>query len=234
LLTAEKLASVGKLAACVAHEVRNPLTAIKMWLFSLRKAVGNTPELEHRFDVIAEEITRLEGIIRSFLEFSRPPALKPRPERLSLLLDKTLELFLPRIEGREIHLSREEAADVPPVMADGEQLKQVWLNLLNNAAEAAGPGGTIHISASAASEADGRPMAVVRIRNTGTPMPDDVRQRIFEPFFSTKENGTGLGLCIAAHIMARHHGRLVLEDSTDQETSFAVWIPAVGAGHAEQ
>jgi signal transduction histidine kinase len=234
LLSAEKLASVGKLAASVAHEIRNPLTSVKMWLFSLRKAVGGDPELDRRFDIIAEEITRLEKILRNFLDFSRPPALKPRPQCLSPLIDKTLELFGPRIEGREIRLLRAEAADLPPVMADAEQLRQVWLNLLSNAAEATGEGGEIRISTATAAEADGRPMVVLRIENTGPAMPDDVRRRIFEPFFSTKEQGTGLGLCIAAHIMARHQGRLVLEHSTGQGTSFAVWIPVAGTEHDEQ
>jgi len=226
LLSAEKLASVGKLAASVAHEIRNPLTAVKMWLFSLRKAVGNDPELDRRFHIIAEEITRLETILRNFLEFSRPPALKPRPQPLAPLIDQTLELFGPRIEGKPIRLLREESADLPLVMVDPEQLRQVWLNLLSNAAEATGEGGQIRLSTAAATEADGQPMVVVRIENTGPGMPDDVRRRIFEPFFSTKEHGTGLGLCIAAHIMARHQGRLVLERSNEQDTSFAVWIPA--------
>jgi signal transduction histidine kinase len=233
LLHAEKLASVGKLAASVAHEIRNPLTAIKMWLYSLRKAVGNDPEIGRRFDVVSEEIARLEKILQDFLAFSRPRTVKARPEQVSQMIDKTLELFGPRIEGKKIRLLREVADRLPPVMADAEQLRQVWINLLNNAADAAGESGEIRVLAGAEREADNRQMVVVRIANTGPAMPEHVKQRIFEPFFSTKEDGTGLGLCIAASIMAQHGGRLVLEASTPELTMFAVWIPVAKATHTD-
>jgi signal transduction histidine kinase len=226
LINAEKLASVGKLAASVAHEMRNPLTAVKMWLFSIRKTIGADAELDGKFEIISEEITRLEDIIRSFLEFSRPPALRRQPQQIALLIDKTLELFGHRLGEKQLRLLRDYADDLPQVMADPEQFKQVLINLLDNAAEATSEGGEIRVSTSAASDVDGRAMVVVRIRDTGPGMPPHVCQRIFEPFFTTKEDGTGLGLCIAAQIMAQHGGRLVLESSTEEGTVFAVWIPA--------
>ena len=114
---------------------------------------------------------------------------------------------------------------LPHVMADADQLKQVLLNLLGNAADSMACGGEIHITCHAERDADGRPMVVVRICDTGSGMPQDVQHRIFEPFFSTKEKGTGLGLCIAAQIMARHDGGLVLESSTEKGTTFAIWVP---------
>ncbi len=114
---------------------------------------------------------------------------------------------------------------LPPVMADGAQLKQVLLNLLGNAADAMAGGGEIRITSNAEKDADGRPMLVVRISDAGPGMPQDIQCRIFEPFFTTKENGTGLGLCIAAQVMARHGGGLVLESSTDKGTTFAIWMP---------
>ena len=114
---------------------------------------------------------------------------------------------------------------MPPVLADASQLKQVLLNLLGNAADAMAGGGEIRIAATAEKDADGRPMVVVRICDSGPGMPPDVQCRIFEPFFTTKEKGTGLGLCIAAQIMARHDGRLVLESSSEKGTTFAVWMP---------
>jgi signal transduction histidine kinase len=225
LISAEKLATVGKLAASVAHEMRNPLTAVKMWLFSIRKSIGADAELDRKFEIMSEEITRLESIIRNFLEFSRPPALKRQPKQISLLIDKTLELFGHRLGEEKIRVVRKDANDLPEVMVDPEQFKQVLINLLDNAAEATREGGEIRVSTNAASDAEGRPMVVVRIRDTGSGMPPDARQRVFEPFFTTKEEGTGLGLCIAAQIMARHQGRLVLESSSDRGTTFAVWIP---------
>ncbi len=108
LINAEKLATVGRLAAGVAHEIRNPLTAVKMWLFSIRKAVGQNPELDRKFEIVSEEITRLERIVRNFLEFSRPSELKLEMQPISSLIDRTLELFNHRIEEKKLRLARVE------------------------------------------------------------------------------------------------------------------------------
>jgi len=225
LMSAEKLASVGKLAASVAHELRNPLTAIKMWLFSIQKTIGPDQELDRKFGTISEEIARMENVLRNFLEFSRPPALKLQPHDASVLLDSAMELIGHHIEGRNIRIIRQDTRPLPRVRADADQLKQVFINLLDNAAEVMADGGEIHLSAAVEGDAEGRTMVVVRIRDTGPGMPEDVRQRVFEPFYTTKEEGTGLGLCIAARIMARHGGRLVLESSTPQGTEFSVRMP---------
>lgn len=226
LRDAEKLASVGKLAASVAHEIRNPLTAIKMWLFSIQKEVGGNEALDKKFEMVAEEIRRLENIVRGFLEFSRPPEMKLSVESISTLLDKTLELMEPRIVHHKIKLVREESPNLPAVLADWEQIRQVLVNLLNNAAEASGQGGQIKVVTTTETDADGRRMVVVRVCDTGPGMPEEVAQRIFEPFFSTKDHGVGLGLCIAARIMVRHEGRLALESSGEEGTTFAIHIPA--------
>ena len=226
---AERLASVGKLAASVAHEIRNPLTSMKMWLFSIQKEVGGEPALDHKFEIVSDEIRRLENIVRNFLEFSRPPELTLRVESVSVLLDETLELAEPRIADRTIELVREDAADLPPILADREQFKQVLINLLNNAVEATGEAGRIVIATSEGSDPDGRKMVVVRVSDTGAGMSEEVRARVFEPFFSTKDEGTGLGLCIAARIMARHEGRLVVESSGETGTTLAIYLPAAPA-----
>jgi two-component system, sporulation sensor kinase E len=110
------------------------------------------------------------------------------------------------------------------VMADAEQIKQVFINLLNNAMEEMPAGGQIRLDFSQ-SQHEAAKMVVTRVQDTGQGMPPDARARIFEPFFSTKDSGTGLGLCIAARIIEQHGGRLVLETSTDQGTTFAVWLP---------
>lgn len=230
LLQSEKLASVGKLAASVAHEIRNPLTAMKMWLFSIRKTVGHDPELDHSFDIVSEEMGRLESIVRNFLEFSRPPALKLRSQCVSEVLDKTLELACHQIEEKKIDLEYEAATGLPQVMADREQLKQVLINLLANAVEATPEEGRIRVQATVEGDRQNGPMVVVRVQDSGPGIPEEVQRRVFEPFFTTKEQGTGLGLCIAAQIMGRHGGRLALESSNGQGTSFAAWIPAAGSG----
>ena len=229
LREAERLASVGKLAASVAHEIRNPLTSMRMWLFSIQKEVGGEPALDHKFEIVSEEIRRLENIVRNFLEFSRPPELTLRVESISRLLDETLELAEPRIVDRKIRLVRDDAPNLPPVLVDREQLRQVLINLLNNATEATSESGRISVAARAESDPDGRTMVVVRVSDTGVGMLEEVRQRVFEPFFSTKDEGTGLGLCIAARIMARHEGRLVVESSSEAGTTLAVYLPAAPA-----
>ncbi len=225
--SADKLASVGRLAASVAHEIRNPLTAIKMWLFSLREAVGGQPELQHELAIVSEEIVRLEGIVRGFLELSRPPAVSCRSMVVTEILQRTLEFLGPRLEHAQIRVVQDFVPDLPAVLADAERLKQVLLNLIGNAAEAMRDGGELRLTATCESEADGRRLVVLRVQDTGPGLPQEAQRRLFEPFFTTKEQGTGLGLWLASQIMTQHTGRLVLESSSPRGTVFAVWIPAV-------
>jgi signal transduction histidine kinase len=228
LAAAEKLASVGKLAASVAHEIRNPLTAMKMWLFSAQEAVRGNLDVERKLAIVSEEIGRLESTIRDFLEFSRPSTLQCKPEDVGRVIERTLELLGPRLAERKVRVTVRLASALPPIMAELNQLKQVFINLLANAADAMEQGGEISISTTAERDPDGQAMVVVRVADTGSGMPEDVQRRIFEPFFTTKDAGTGLGLCIAAQIMVRHGGLLVLESSSDRGTVFAAWTPIAG------
>ncbi|MCY2996161.1 MAG: DUF4118 domain-containing protein [Planctomycetota bacterium] len=225
--SADKLASVGRLAASVAHEIRNPLTAMKMWLFSLRESVAGQPELNRKLMIVDEELTRLEGIVREFLEFSRPPAVNGRPEAVTDILQRTLEFLGPRLEHAQIRVVQDFVPDLPAVFADAEKLKQVLLNLIGNAAEAMRDGGELRLSATSESDSDGLRMVVLRVQDTGPGVPQETQRRLFEPFFTTKKQGTGLGLWAARQIMTQHAGRLVLESSSPRCTVFAVWIPAV-------
>ncbi len=224
LAHAEKLAAVGKLAASVAHEIRNPLTAMKMWLFSLRRDLDSRDDLRKKLEVVSEEIGRLEKIVSSFLEFSRPPQLKLERLDIDDMLDKILELQKYRFEEQEIQVLRQNAEHLPEVLGDAEQLRQVFVNLINNAVEAMTPGGELRV-ATATMSRGGREMLVATLADTGSGMPQDVQERIFEPFFTTKPEGTGLGMCIAASIMARHGGALNLESSDIRGTTWTVWIP---------
>lgn len=227
LMSAEKMATVGKLAASVAHEIRNPLTSLKMRLFSVQQAIGVDPQFQDDLRVISEEINRLEQIVHNFLEFSRPPALKVQAHDVSLLIEKALELVRHWLTVKNISLMYHKDTKLPLVLADSEQIKQVLINLLRNSIEVLGDGGEISISDAAVVDEEKRQMVVIRIRDNGPGIAEEIRMRIFEPFFSTKEEGTGLGLSIAANIMARHHGRLELESSSPQGTTLALWIPIV-------
>jgi signal transduction histidine kinase len=225
LAHAEKLAAVGKLAASVAHEIRNPLTAMKMWLYSLRRtAAWDDPSME-KLNVVAAEMVRLENIVRQFLEFSRPPQLKTAACNVVALIDETLDLQKYLLEQHGIRLQREYEAELPEICADREQLKQVFLNLLNNAIDAMPGGGELQVAV-AQRRQGARRMVFVRVADTGVGMPPEVQQRIFEPFFTTKPEGTGLGLCIAAAIVARHGGTLSLASSTPHGTAWDICLPA--------
>lgn len=225
LLQAEKLASVGKLAASVAHEIRNPLTSIKMWLFWLRRSTQPNGEALEAFDTVAREIDRLEHVVRNFLEFTRPPSLTLKPCRLAELIEAALQLTAHRLSANNISLRRHTGCEDCEVTADPDQFKQVLINLLDNAIQAMPGGGEIRIAVEREVDRSGVPMAVVYVSDSGPGIPDEVASRIFEPFFSTKKEGTGLGLCIAANIVARHNGRLALRTDVPGGASFAVYLP---------
>ncbi len=232
LAQADKLAVVGKLAASVAHEIRNPLTSMKMWLYSLRRAVGENPELQEKISIVSDETVRLESIVRQFLEFSRPPQMNVSRHPISELLDNTLELLKYRIEEHNIQVVRQDEPALPEVLADAEQLKQVLMNLIHNSIEAMPDGGELRISVQQETRA-GRPVLAVRIADNGPGMSVELQERAFEPFFTTKSEGTGLGLCIAASIMARHGGALTLASPDDGGTECTVWIPTIEARRHE-
>ncbi len=225
LVDAEKLAAVGRLAAGVAHEIRSPLTSLKLRLFSMQKALGEGPRFQTDIQVMSDEITRLDNIIRNFLEFSRPPAIQVGHHDICLLLEKTVDLLRYKTDSSRVRLEFAAAHDLPPALVDGQQLRQVFINLLNNAVDALPNGGQIDLTAALEKDGTGHPMIVVRVRDNGPGIPAGVRDRIFNPFVSTKKDGAGLGLWIAQRIVAEHKGRLEIETSTKHGTVFAVWLP---------
>jgi signal transduction histidine kinase len=226
LAGAEKLASVGKLAASVAHEIRNPLTSIKVRLHGIRKGLADDPRYATDLDIVSEEIERLDGIIRSFLDFARPPELELRSCSIGTVVDRSLELMRYRIEQQGVTVDRSGDDGLPQVTADPQQLKQVFINLLKNSLEAVGAVTTIGITLSLERQPDGRGAVVARYRDDGPGIPEEMRGFIFEPFFSSKPEGTGLGLSIADRILASHGGSIELESTSERGTVFAVRIPA--------
>jgi signal transduction histidine kinase len=226
LMQAEKLALVGKLAAGVAHSVRNPLTSVKMRLFSLERSLDLTLAQREDFEVISEEIRHLDTIVRNFLEFSRPPKPKLQHVSLSEVVDMTLVLLKHRLEtyGVEVRLNRE--GPLPESEADPEQLKEVLVNLVLNACDAMGENGRITISESIGLiEPLGR-VAILEIADSGPGISPEVAEKVFQPFFSTKEEGTGLGLAIATRIMEEHGGYIHLKPSErGQGACFVLVLP---------
>jgi signal transduction histidine kinase len=224
----EKLASLGILASGVAHEVRNPLTAIKIRLFTLRKSF---PALAQNEDAttIADEITRLERIVRDFLNFARPSEPELARVSCSQIVHDVSGLMKAQLERMAIHLNVEENGTAW-VHADVQQMKQVLINLIQNAAESIGRNGKITLAVKReTTELEGRqkPSAIFVVTDTGKGIPPEVESRLFDPFFTTKQGGAGLGLAISARIVEKHGGVLRYETEVNRGTSFEIVLPRI-------
>ncbi len=223
----EKLASLGMLAAGVAHEIRNPLTAIKAWLYMQQKRLKpGTPEHEDA-NLISGEINRLERIVRDFLQFARPS----EPQIVVVQADQTLrevqKLMEPGLEKNHIKLALDGAATAP-IRIDPGQIKQVLINLIQNAADSIGKNGSITLRARLDEKRlqdRTTPVVILEVTDTGKGIPPDVEKRLFDPFFTTKESGTGLGLPIAARIVEKHQGALQYQTQAGRGTTFGIILP---------
>jgi signal transduction histidine kinase len=229
----DRLAAIGEMSAGLAHEIRNPLAAIKGAIQYLdpQKLPGDDREF---LEIIIEEVNRLNGVVSQFLDYSRPlkPALAPAD--LNELLTRTFRLLGSAVPPG-IDLSLSLAPDVPRVLCDAEQLKQVFINLVQNAFQAMPRGGRLEVSTSVSRdelafwrEGSRRPDAVeVRFRDTGPGVPEEARERIFVPFYTTKEKGTGLGLAICQRIVKAHLGTIVVRSAPGEGAEFIISLPGL-------
>jgi len=223
----EKLASLGMLAAGVAHEIRNPLTAIKARLFTLQKRLERETPSYADSDVIAQEINRLERIVKEVLQFARPSDPHLIPSLAAQLLHEVAALMKPALERAGIQLVLEELAEAE-VKVDPHQIKQVLINLVQNSADSISGTGTITLRARLESrrQAGGRiDVVILEVADTGQGIPVEVQKRLFDPFFSTKESGTGLGLPIASRIVEKHGGALQYQTQVNHGTTFGIVLP---------
>lgn len=225
LMAAERLASVGKMAAGVAHSIRNPLTSVKMRLFSLQRSLEMNENQREDFEVIAQEIKHLDLIIQNFLEYAKPPKLSLARVSPSAVTDAALNLLRMRLESQRVQVLVERESMMRPILIDAEQLKEVLVNLMVNAMEAMdGPGRIWLDEHEGFMEPMGR-VAVLVMSDSGPGVPEEERERVFEPFHTTKEEGTGLGLPIARRIVAEHGGTLTLTQAKSGGAKFTITLP---------
>ncbi len=229
----ERLAAVGRLAAGVAHEIRNPLAAISGSIELLQQgavaeregAKGNKSESIELMGIVLREVARLNALITELLDFARPRL--PDPQRLDVgaTLAEMLRVFEndKRLAGARVVLTAPQPVFID---ADAGQLRQLIWNLLRNAAEASPTGEPIALEVAVEGGADGAGgWARITVRDHGSGISEESRTRIFEPFFSTKEGGTGLGLATVHRIVEEHHGRIEVEAPSDGGTAFTVRLP---------
>ncbi|HEX5692011.1 MAG TPA: ATP-binding protein [Roseiflexaceae bacterium] len=227
MLQAARLAAVGQLAASIAHEINNPLYAARNCLALLEQEPPSAVRTSPFLNVARDELARIARIIERMREFYRPDRGTLAPCDIHSLLAETLELAELNVHDQSIRVVFSPGPPLPPVVANGDQLRQVFLNLVLNAIEAMPAGGTLTVRSAA------RPGSVqIDVQDTGAGIPDDLRPRLFEPFFTNKPNGTGLGLSISAHIVTQHSGRIEVDSSPGHGATFRVILPLRADRHS--
>jgi len=223
----EKLASLGMLAAGVAHEIRNPLTSIKAWLYMQQKHLkSGTPEFADA-QIIGGEINRLERIVKDFLQFARPSEPLLVVVSAEEPLREVQTLMEPELEKSKIKLNLGEVMTAQ-IRIDPQQIKQVLINLVQNAADSIGKNGTVTLRARLDEKRINdrhTDVVILEVNDTGKGIPPEAEKRLFDPFFTTKDSGTGLGLPIAARIVEKHQGALQYQTQADHGTTFGIILP---------
>ena len=226
LVRSEKLAAVGELAAVVAHEVRNPLGVI----FNAGAALRRRPELSEEaralLDILQEEAERLNLIVGDLLDFARPLQPKPEPGDIVQVIREALASALSTAEKVKAEESYQEG--LPPVWMDRRMMRQALINLIVNAAQAMPRGGTLQVRVTGEQRGP-RPVVRLELHDEGSGIAPEVRDHIFEAFFTTKASGTGLGLAVVKRIIDEHQGEIALHSSEKTGTTFTVWLPINGA-----
>ena len=235
---AERLAALGQLSAGLAHEIRNPLGVIKGSAEMLsQKVAGSQPLVAELAGYISSEVNRLNALVVRFLDFARPSKLETRPERISEIVDHALESAAASFPNAKVKIERQYAPGLPEIQADRQLCEQVFVNLITNALQAmegqpgslkGTPDGTSNgiLRLSIAPEvSNGGPGVCVTVEDSGPGVPPELREQIFNPFFTSKKDGVGLGLSIVAKIVDDHRGTIRLDSDTTKGARFRVFFP---------
>ncbi|MQL51296.1 two-component system sensor histidine kinase AtoS [Desulfofundulus thermobenzoicus] len=219
----ERLASLGKLVAGVAHEIRNPLTSISGYTQFWQK--NHTPS-PRSLAIIHREVARLNTIVDKLLHFARPARAVFGAHDVNALVNRVAQFFNDA-HNSEIEITRELAEDLPPAWMDPDQMEQVLYNVIYNAAQAMSDRGTVHITTGFDREKN---LIEIRVKDQGRGIPPEIMPHLFDPFFTTKPKGAGLGLAIAYEIMRAHGGEIQLESQLGQGTTCRIFIPVAEGG----
>ncbi|MBI5022437.1 MAG: cache domain-containing protein [Ignavibacteriales bacterium] len=222
LFRSEKLASLGKLAAGVAHEINNPLTGI---LTNSSLLLDDLPASDPRredIDVIVKETIRCREIVKRLLDFARQTKPQKQIVNINEIIENIILLVRNQTSFRNIQMQRNLHENLPEIMADRDQIQQVFINIIINASEAMSKGGLLSISTAISPVKDS---LIITFKDNGPGIPENIREKIFDPFFTTKEQGTGLGLSISYGIIEQHGGEINVESSSGQGTTFIIQLP---------
>jgi two-component system, NtrC family, sensor histidine kinase HydH len=222
----ERLAALGQLSAGLAHEIRNPLGVIKGSAETLgRKLPTQDPVAREMADYISSEVNRLNSLVSRFLSFAKPLELKKQPEELTQIVEHAIKAAQEQWPQSRVEVERCYNSELPPVPVDAELTEQVFKNLVFNAYEAMeADGGKLHVEVSKIFS-DGRQGVEVAFSDTGSGVPSELREQIFNPFFTTKSSGVGLGLSIVSKIVDDHGGWIRVDPGDGNGACFRVFLP---------
>jgi len=222
---ADRLASLGTLTAGLAHEIRNPLVAIKTLTQLLPERLEDEEFRNHFLSIAAGEVDRISHLVNELLDFARPSSPKLEFEDVNSILDGMILLVSTESKKKHIHVDKQYAPELPSVKVDGEQIKQVFLNVLLNAIEATPESGEITVKTRSFLKPGGEPYLQVEFKDTGCGIPQEYLEEIFNPFYTTKTTGSGLGLSISNQIVLDHKGYIDVESQVSKGTSFFINLP---------
>ncbi len=220
ILQAEKLATLGHLAAGMAHEIRNPLNAISLFTQMLKPALADDPERTGYLDRLLGEVDRIDNILIKLLAASSRPRGEAKPVSLFEVMDRTLVNFSQQLEAYGIELAKELESDIPPIMADPAEIEQIFTNLFANAIYEMRQGGSLGVRL-----ARDRDRIQIRVSDTGQGIPPQNLNKIFDPFFTTKAKGTGFGLSVVLRIVKTYQGQIKVQSEPGQGTVFHIEFP---------
>jgi signal transduction histidine kinase len=220
ILQSEKLAALGHLSAGMAHEIRNPLNSISLFIQIMQNGLKDDPELLSYAAKISQEVERIDEILIKLLATSKRSPFQLRSMRIQDVIDRILEQFTGQIQLQGVDLIKRYATSPPPILADTEEVGQVFSNLFANSLFEMATGGVLEIRLS-----HDEHNIMVRVRDTGGGIPAENLNQIFDPFFTTKKNGTGFGLSVVLRIIKTYRGRIEVSSTPGEGTCFDIWFP---------